>query len=99
MFRLIFYLLLTVVLISLLRGVIGTLARAFSIFVQASGGGNKNTNRPRQFQVPLTGELKRDPVCGTYISAATSLKVGEGPKTVYFCSGECRDKYLMSAHS
>lgn len=95
MFRLILYLLLTVILISLLRGVIGTLARAFSIFVQASRGGTSGRHIP---QVPLTGELKRDPVCGTYISAATSLKVGEGAQTVYFCSGACRDKYLMAAH-
>ena len=95
MFRIILYLLLAVILISLLRGVIGTLARAFSIFVQASRG---PASAPRQTpQVPLSGELKRDPVCGTYISAATSLKLGEGAKTVYFCSGECRDKYLMAA--
>jgi len=98
MFRLILYLLLSVVLISLLRGVIGTLARAFSIFVQASGGGN-GARQKQVPQVPLTGELKRDPVCGTYISTATSLKVGEGATAVYFCSGECRDKYLMAARS
>ena len=95
MFRIILYLLLAVILISLLRGVIGTLARAFSIFVQAGRG---DAQGPRRVpQVPLTGELKRDPVCGTYISAATSLKVGDGAKAVYFCSGACRDKYRMAA--
>ena len=97
MFRLIVYLLFAVILISLLRGVIGTIARAFHIFVQASRGESPG---PRQVpRVPLTGELKRDPVCGTYIAAASSLKVGEGASTVYFCSGECRDKYRMAARS
>jgi len=44
---------------------------------------------------PVTqgGELKKDPVCGTYVSAATSLQETVNGKTVYFCSAECRAKY------
>ena len=47
-------------------------------------------------QVPLTGELKKDPVCGTYIAAATSIKEKVGGQTFHFCSTECRDKYVAS---
>ena len=43
--------------------------------------------------VPAGGELKRDPVCGTYVSAATSLSRTVSGETVYFCSKECRDRF------
>jgi YHS domain-containing protein len=43
--------------------------------------------------VPSGGELKRDPVCGTYVAAATSLTREVKGQTHYFCSKECRDKY------
>jgi YHS domain-containing protein len=38
--------------------------------------------------------LKKDPVCGTYVSAASSLREKVAGETVYFCSAECRAKYL-----
>jgi YHS domain-containing protein len=42
---------------------------------------------------PSGGELKRDPVCGTYVAAASSLTGEFQGQTHYFCSKECRDKY------
>jgi YHS domain-containing protein len=39
------------------------------------------------------GELKKDPVCGTYVSADTSVSKRIGGQTLYFCSAACRDKY------
>jgi len=39
------------------------------------------------------GELKRDPVCGTYVSTATSVKRTIGGEVVHFCSVECSNKY------
>ena len=84
MFRVIFWLLGLVVIISLLRGVIGIVLR---------GVGEVLNPRPRQQgQVPLSGELKKDPACGTYISAATSIHENVGGETFYFCSKQCRDK-------
>lgn len=44
-------------------------------------------------EVPTGGELKRDPVCGTYVAAGTSLTRQIKGETHYFCSKECRDKY------
>ena len=92
MFRLILYLLLVVVLISVLRSVLAVLGRAFSLFVE----GPRQQQDSRQ-QVPLTGELKRDPVCGTFVADSSSVKHVEGRNTVHFCSAECRDKYLLAA--
>jgi len=51
-------------------------------------------NQERQApSVPAGGELKKDPVCGTYVSTATSLSRKVNGDIVYFCSKECRDRY------
>jgi YHS domain-containing protein len=44
-------------------------------------------------EVPPGGDLKKDPVCGTYVSAATSLNQKVAGELIYFCSPECREKY------
>ena len=93
MFRVIFYLLIAVVIISVLRGILGIVLKGFGELLNP--GGTQTAQRPKD-QVPLTGELKKDPACGTYISAATSLKETRGGETFYFCSKECRDKYVAS---
>jgi YHS domain-containing protein len=41
-------------------------------------------------------ELKKDPVCGTYVSTAASLTRSVDGHLVYFCSKECRDKYRVA---
>ncbi len=40
------------------------------------------------------GELVKDPECGTYVDAASSISVREGSRVYHFCSYECRDKFL-----
>ena len=42
---------------------------------------------------PTGGELKRDPVCGTYVSPAASVSRTVNGKVLYFCSKECRERY------
>ena len=51
--------------------------------------------RPQQQAPPVTagGELRKDPVCGTYVSTATSVSSIVNGKVVYFCSKDCRDRY------
>jgi YHS domain-containing protein len=39
-------------------------------------------------------ELKKDPVCGTYVSAATGVSRTVQGHMIYFCSKECRDKFV-----
>ncbi len=95
MFRTILYLLFAVVLISLVRGIIGIIMKGFAGLV---GSPSKPQSREGSGnEVPLTGELKKDPACGTYIAAASSIKETVGGQTFYFCSKQCRDKYLASA--
>ncbi|MBZ5607038.1 MAG: YHS domain-containing protein [Acidobacteriia bacterium] len=94
MFRVIFYLLLAVILISVFRAVVGVVARGFSELVNP--GANRQGRQSAANQVPLTGELKKDPTCGTYIATATSIKETVGGETFHFCSKQCRDKFVAS---
>ncbi len=94
MFRAIFYLLLTVVSISVLKSIVGIVLKGFAQAMKP-GAGMPGAPRPSN-QVPLTGELKKDPVCGTYISTASSIKETVSGQTIHFCSAECRDKYVAT---
>jgi YHS domain-containing protein len=51
---------------------------------------------PREPAVVAGGELKKDPVCGTYVSTALSVTRTVNGELVHFCSRECRDKSLAS---
>jgi YHS domain-containing protein len=53
--------------------------------------------RPRPRDVPAIGELKKDPVCGTYVSAAASITRTIDGKTVHFCSEDCLRKYRVAS--
>ncbi len=91
MFRVLFYIITTIFVISLLRGVLGTLAKIFGGIVNPPP---ERASGPRPNAVPMGGELKKDPVCGTYVSTSTSVKktIGGGD-VVHFCSAACRDKF------
>jgi YHS domain-containing protein len=94
MFRIIFELLLTVVVITVLKSIVGIVLRGLSDTFRRppdSPGAQRIPN-----QVPLSGELKKDPVCGMYIAAATSVKKTVGGQTVHFCSQDCRNKYVAT---
>jgi len=43
------------------------------------------------------GELKRDPVCGTFVSVDVSVTKRIDGQTVHFCSAACRDKYRAAS--
>jgi YHS domain-containing protein len=91
MFRYILDLIVVVVIITLLRSVLGVLMKLFT----GGLGGSASTagQTPRRPSVPAGGELKKDPVCGTFIAAATSIQKRVGNETYYFCSVDCRDKF------
>jgi YHS domain-containing protein len=43
--------------------------------------------------VAAGGDLKRDPVCGTYVSTASSVSKSVGGQTYYFCSQDCKEQF------
>ena len=99
MFRAIFELLLTIIVIFVIRSVITIALKGFSQAMRPPKYPETGNPRsaPRPDQIPVTGELKKDPVCGTYIAAATSIKEKVGGQVVHFCSPQCRDKYVASS--
>jgi len=89
--RLILEAVIAVLVISMVRSVIGIVAKA--LFQSAMRPGGQAPPRP---SVPSGGELKKDPVCGTYISIATAVHKKVGSEMYYFCSTECRDRFRHS---
>jgi YHS domain-containing protein len=53
----------------------------------------RRSAQPPQPPVSPGGELKKDPVCGTYVSTSVAIRETIRGQTVYFCSPDCRDKY------
>ncbi len=43
-------------------------------------------------------EMKKDPVCGTYIPESQAIKLNWEKETVYFCSKKCRDEFQKLHH-
>jgi YHS domain-containing protein len=87
MFRAILYLIVSVFFLTLLRSVIGILTKGFASAFQSPASG------PARPTVQAGGELKKDPVCGTFISTATAIHKDVRGETYYFCSKTCRDKF------
>ena len=85
--RLLLYPLLAVLLITLLRYVIGAIGKTFSeFFLPPHVKGPTGRTQP-------VGELKKDPVCGTYVAVTASVKKTVGGEVMHFCSPACRDRY------
>ena len=92
MFRAILYLIGFMLVMSVIRSVLGIVGKAFSGLSNTSP--EAGASGPRQSQSPPSGgELKKDPVCGTFISTATAFQKFSNGQTYYFCSTECRDKF------
>lgn len=88
MVRALFYLLTTVIVITVVKSVIGIFAKAFSSVAQQRTPGQ--APGPGK-QAPQT--LKKDPVCGTFVAASTEFQKTKGGSTYFFCSAACRDKF------
>ena len=95
MLRLIAVMLASIFAISILRSVIGLIMKAFGGMVGPNLANNTPQGQPQPSSpaAPVGGELKKDPVCGTYVLAATAVKKTSGGQTIYFCSTDCRDKH------
>jgi hypothetical protein len=92
--RLILYVVVGVVILTLLRSVLEAIGKAFAGATSSapsapSAGGPHGQAQ----QSPKPQSLKKDPVCGTFVSMATAMQKTKGGETYYFCSAECRDKF------
>jgi YHS domain-containing protein len=89
MFRTLFRFILLLVFFAIARSVVVTIMRAVS---QAMRPGLPR--QPAQSQaVRSAGDLIKDPVCGTFVAEASSVKKTVNGEVVHFCSAACRDRY------
>ncbi|HKE27848.1 MAG TPA: hypothetical protein VKB88_36075 [Bryobacteraceae bacterium] len=75
-----------ILLFLVLRSLIGN-------FFQAQRQQRSVTRQAAQPQVTPGGELKKDPVCGTYVSTASAISKNFNGQILYFCSKDCASKY------
>ncbi len=47
---------------------------------------------------PITDELVKDPVCGTYVPKREAIVYGKMGKLYYFCSKKCLEEFKKSGH-
>ena len=86
--RVLLYLIVAVIVLTLLRSVLDAVGKAF-----AGGSSSSPASPPEQPRGRVSQSLKKDPVCGTFVSEATAVQKTKGGETYYFCSTECRDKF------
>lgn len=41
-----------------------------------------------------SGDMVKDPICGTYVSVDSDIRVKQGDEVYYFCDYACRDEFL-----
>ena len=83
--------LLRIVLYALIAYIVYTFLRAFQKLGQKS-------RTPRQAK-KNTGLMVKDEVCNTYLPKEDALKEIREGKEHFFCSKECRQKFLSSKNS
>lgn len=96
MLRYILILLLVLIMLPVLRGWLGVLARLLMNWAIGSGPAAASSARSPMAPPPVQAGstmLHKDPVCGTYVSEAVAVTLKENGQTLWFCSEACRDKH------
>ncbi len=88
MFRGLFRFVALLVVLALIRYLVVAAVRAFSQFMETGSSARGSAGA-----TPTHGELKKDPVCGTFVSTSSSVKQTVNGELVHFCSTACRDKF------
>lgn len=74
---------------------------AFLLYKLVAGDKKKKSvdKKKQDEKLHATGQMIKDPVCGSYVSKDAEIRVREGDKVHAFCSYECRDKFLKQLKS
>ncbi len=69
---------------------------AVGLYLLFKGDSRKKSmqNEKDTEKLKATGELIKDPECGSYVRADGDIRVRCGDEVHVFCSYECREKYL-----
>jgi len=66
--------------------------RALKSMMIGSGGASSTGKQPGPTDVDDV--LVQDPVCKTYVAQHNSIHIRRNGREIYFCSEECRDRYI-----
>jgi len=92
MFRALLELIITILVAVVAKAVLGSLMKGFG--AAASSAFQQQQQSPQQPKgTQPSGELHKDPVCGTYVSESTSFRRQLSGKTFYYCSDACLHKH------
>ena len=77
----------------LLRSLLEPLVKAIVAFLTPA----PPPSRAKGPSTGSVGELKKDPVCGTFVAPELAVTQKFHGQTVHFCSTKCRDEYARTA--
>jgi YHS domain-containing protein len=93
-FRTILELVITILVALVARAVIGSVAKGFG---NAAAAARQAPPQQRQAETKPTGELHKDPVCGTYVAESTAFQRRASGQMFYYCSEACRSKHAIAS--
>jgi len=79
----------------MLRSLLAPLVKAIAGWIR-SGGAPSQTAAAGAAPGP-SAELKKDPVCGAFVSTELAVTKKVNGQTLHFCSQKCRDEYSRTA--
>jgi YHS domain-containing protein len=99
MIRALLELLFTIAIALVARAVLTSIMKGIERASSNTFAGTVNNQQPRQTQSDPrpTGELHKDPVCGTYVAESAAFRRSAGGQTFYYCSEKCREKHALVA--
>jgi YHS domain-containing protein len=74
---------------------------AFLLYKLFTGDKKKKVDKKQEEvkQKAADGIMVKDPICGTFVSKESDIRVRKGEEVLCFCSYECRDKYVQQLES
>ena len=88
LFRILILLLLLLVIRALVARLFGTGRKASR--KRARGGSTRA-------RATVRGRMVKDPQCGIYVATDLAVRIRKKNADLYFCSEECRDKFLRGS--
>jgi YHS domain-containing protein len=94
--RAVLELILTIIAIVVARAILTALMRGMMNAGRSQPPPPNSADKQTAQNASPTGELHRDPVCGTYVAESTPFRRQSAGTTFYYCSGVCKDKHAVA---
>lgn len=98
-------LILTIVVVLVARAILTSVMRGMVNAGRTASAQPPNSGDSYQRQSPNgagqqsqpSGELHKDPVCGTYVAESTLFRRQASGQTFYYCSSDCKERHALVA--